>query len=119
MKPVPDRYIPLIQSILNRIHREMDRLYWNKYQKEMSSPFDNTGEEYYNDTFIVRAYYWGDDESNLPNFEYPGFEAYWYKHSSRGLTVYSENDLTLEFLTNMLNDCMIALRKDFGEADVN
>lgn len=116
MKFVDEKYIQLIRSILNEIRRELDRLYWNKYQREMHSPFDNTGSEYRNSTFIVRAYdWWGNNDSELPNFEYPGINVYWYKHSRRGLTAYTDDDLTLDYLTNMLNDCIAALRKDFGE----
>ena len=59
MKRVEEKYIPLIRSVINEIRRELDRLYWNKYQTDMDSPFDNTGNEYMNDTFIVRAYDWG------------------------------------------------------------
>ena len=114
MKRVEERHIPLIRSILNEIRRELDRLCWNKYQKEMDSPFDNTGSEYKNSTFIVRAYDWGYN-NYLPNFEYPGINVYWYKHSRRGLTAYTDDDLTLDYLTNMLNDCIASLRKDFGE----
>ena len=107
----------VVQAILDKIRSEMDRLYWNKYQAEMNSPFDNTGEYYQNDTFTVRPYYWGDDKDlmNLPNFEYPGIEVWWYKHSNRGVIVYSEEPLTLDFLAKMLADCVEALRKDFSE----
>ena len=119
MKRVEERHIPLIRSVLDEIRRELDRLYWNKYQKEIASPFDNTGNKYKNTTFIVRAYDWEDNDSELPNFEYyfeySGIYVYWYKHSRRGLTAYTDDDLTLDYLTNMLNDCVTSLRKDFGE----
>lgn len=115
MKLVEEKYIPLIKSIIDEIRYELDRLYWNKYQTDMDSPFDNTGNEYTNDVFIVRAYDWGDNDYELPNFQYPGINIYWYKYSCRGLTAYTDDDLTLDYLTNMLNDCIAALRKDFGE----
>ena len=43
------------------IKNELDRLYWNKNQKEMDSPFENTGETYKNKTFKVCAYKWNED----------------------------------------------------------
>lgn len=109
----------LIQAILNRIEDELCRQYWNKNQEDMMSPFQNTGNEYSNDTFTVRAHYWGDDEDriNLPNFEYKNFKCYWYKHSMRSLCWYYNNirDVIppLEFLNAMLNDCFDSMERDF------
>lgn len=108
----------LIKAVLNEIRKELDRLYWNKYQKEMNSPFDNTGETYSNNTFTVRAYYWGDneEEASQPNFEYKDFCVYWYKHNNRGVEIVYGKPITAEFLSEMLDDCFDAMRKDFGES---
>lgn len=107
----------LIKAVLNEIRKELDRLYWNKYHQEMSSPFDNTGNVYSNDVFTVRAYYWGDDwsEALKPNFRYKDFRVYWYKHSNRGVEVKYDKPITAEFLSQMLDDCFAAMRDDFYE----
>lgn len=121
MDRLQDRFVPLVVSVLDKIRKEMDRLYWNKYQKEMNSPFDNSGEEYSNNTFTVRSYYWGDepDRVDLPNFEYDGIKVYWYKHSNRGTTIYTDKDLTIDYLSVMLNRCIESLREDFLKRDCN
>lgn len=106
--------INIIVSILRSIEREMERLYWNKYQKELNSPFSNTGEIYSNDTFKVKAYNWNDDNIE-PNFEYKGIKIWWYKHLGRCDYAELEEDISLEFLVNMLYDCIESLRKDFEE----
>lgn len=110
----------LIKAVLDRIDNELDRCYWNKNQKNINSPFQNTGETYSNDVFTVRAYSWNDDEELKPNFESKFLECSWYKHSHRGLNYNikynarsEENEL--EQLANFLNDCIKAIRKDFGE----
>ena len=106
----------LIESVLDKIENEMERLYWNKNQKEMpSSPFQNTGGEYENDTFKVRAYNWDDNEE--PNFEYKDLKIWWYKHSHRGLYwEYNHEKNTLPppyFLEDMLLDCIESIEKDW------
>ncbi len=108
----------LVQAVLDRIRREMDRLYWNKYQREMNSPFDNTGTSYETPVFTVRAYSWADDDedSRKPNFQYKDFSVEWYKHSGRGTCLTSPKEVTSEFLAQMLEDCFKAMREDFGEA---
>lgn len=108
--------VKLVEAVLDAIRKEMDRLYYNKYQKEMNSPFDNTGETYKNSTFTVRAYYWGDDDdlTMLPNFEYKGLRVYWYKYSGRGTEVLVDKPLTTKFLSRMLDDCIASMKNDFG-----
>lgn len=103
----------LIRATLDYIREELDRLYWNKYQKQMDSPFDNTGNEYKNDTFSVYAYRWNDNEDNLPNFSYKGFRAYWYKHSNRGLYWKCDEEVTAEYLEKMIEECVSSIEQDF------
>lgn len=107
--------VVLFIAILDYIRKEMNRLYWNKYQKEMESPFDNTGAAYANSTFSVRAYNWDDTEelNNEPNFKYKDIEITWYKHSNRGVVVKAGHQITYEDLVIMVNDCVDSLRKDF------
>ena len=118
-----ERYVPadhkwdlLMNCVLRKIRDEMDRLYWNKYQREMHSPFDNTGAEYSNDVFSVKAYNWDDDAEEEPNFKWGPIHVYWYKHEGRGNIVYTKigyDDPAIYAL--MLEKCLEALRKDFGE----
>lgn len=42
----------LITAVLDFIEAEMKRLYYNKYQKEMKSPYMNTDEDYSNSFFL-------------------------------------------------------------------
>lgn len=100
----------LIIAILDRIDSELQRYYWNKNHKEMNSPFLNTGEEYSNSVFTVRAYNW--DDNIKPNFQSATLKCWWYKHSHRGLTYELDTD-SIENLAAFLNDCLDAIKKDF------
>ena len=114
------KYTKLIVGALDLIREELDRLYWNKYHKEMNSPFDNSGETYSNDTFTVKAYNWVDNNDGSPNFNYKNiFHVYWYKYSGRGVDVYYDEkyDFDIIFLADIVNDCFEAMRKDFGEEE--
>lgn len=110
--------ILLVQAVLNRIRNEMDRLYYNKYHRDMSSPFDNTGTSYENPVFTVRSYSWADDDeaTRKPNFQYKDFCVKWYKHSGRGVCLTYPTEISAEFLAQMLEDCFDAMREDYGEA---
>ena len=118
MEKVDSKYIPLLTAVLDKIRHEMDRLYWNKHQKVMNSPFDNTGTEYANPTFQVHSYYWGDDDEliNRPNFQYKDLRVYWYKHSNRGVEAfYTTSKIESDFLGDMLLECFRSMREDFNE----
>ena len=111
------KQLKLIEASLLVIRQEMDRLYWNKYQKEMSSPFDNTGNEYFNDVFSVKAYSWDDyNWTDEPNFRYKGLSVAWYKYLGRAMsgTLDTDKDLGV-FLEDMIEDCFNSMRKDFEE----
>lgn len=105
----------VIEAVLDKIDAELKRLYWNKKQEEWSSPFDNTGEEYSNDVFTVRAYNW--DGNYDCNFEYKDFKAWWYKHSNRGLEWTYKNERNVlppsEFLQEMIDDCVTSVSIDW------
>ena len=109
--------VELMVAILREIRKELDRCYWNKNQKQMVSPFDNTGTSYKNDTFSVNAYYWGDDDAlaDRPNFVYKDFKVYWYKHLDRCTAATMEKPLTIDYLKHMLTNCTEAIRRDFDE----
>lgn len=107
----------LLRAVLNELESQMSRLYWNKNQKEMDSPFQNTGTEYSNDTFSVRAYNWDTDDDYLPNFVYKDLKIWWYKHSNRGVEWLYKDErngiIPSEFLAQLLDDCIISLQIDW------
>lgn len=106
----------LITAMLFYIRRELDRCYWNKYQKSMISPFDNTGKKYTNEYFTVRAYDW--NGNYLPNFECGGLKIFWYKYCGRGIYVIPSDNFSILQLPTILYDCKKAIRKDFGNGEV-
>ena len=65
-----------------------------------------------NDTFIIRPYYWGDDEdiAKLPNFEYKptGFTISWYKYPMRD--AYASHDISTEEFLAILKVCEDSLK---------
>lgn len=98
----------LIIAALQMISDELDIAMWNKTQENYNSPFSNTGNNFKNDTFEVRAYYWGADEEEMkkPNFKYKNIEISWYKYLGRGMDI---PDITYDELDIMLNDCLRSL----------
>lgn len=68
--------------------------------------------EWENDTFIVRAYYWGEDEAKaeLPNFVYKptGLEINWYKYPMRD--AYSNQDVSVEDFKQILVKCAESMK---------
>ena len=66
------------------------------------------------DKFIVRPYYWGEDdaEAERPNFLYKptGLEIRWYKYPMRD--AYSNQDVSIVEFAKILEDC----RKSMEEA---
>lgn len=69
--------------------------------------------DFENDTFIVRAYYWGEDEAiaALPNFVYKptDLEISWYKYPMRD--AYSNQDIAIEDFKAILKSCQDSLAK--------
>ena len=109
-----DDEIELLSACLFKIKMDLSRLYWNKNQVEMNSPFENTGEHYKNKIFEVNAYDWGDDDNKKPNFKYKSLEVWWYKHSGRGLyATIDKKDNTKKFYSKMLTNCYKAIEEDF------
>lgn len=72
---------------------------------------DNGDDFVETEAFIVRPYYWGDDESiaALPNFVYKptGLEISWYKYPMRD--AYSNMDISLEEFYNVLTSCKYSI----------
>lgn len=115
MVTIGSEYDYLVQAVLNRIRNELDRLYWNKNQKEMISPFDNSGAPTFStDVFTVRSYNW--DENIEPNFETEKMKIWWYKHSNRGLCVKIPNGAHAEdVIAEALYDSIKSLGRYFKE----
>ena len=65
-----------------------------------------------NDTFIIRPYYWGEDERimNLPNFVFKpkGIEIRWYKYALRD--AYCSHNLSVKEFGEMLEECLGSLK---------
>ena len=74
--------------------------------------------EFENNTFIIRTYYWGEDEeiAALPNFVYKptGLEINWYKYPMRD--AYSNHDVDIETFKKILDDCAKSLKEGDGYA---
>lgn len=96
-------YEGVFYEFLNKIHFDgYGRPETEKLAKELG--YD---EKYENDVFVIRPYYWGDDEDEAmkPNFVYKpdNVEISWYKYPLRD--AYCSNDLTVEQFKAMLDRC--------------
>ena len=98
-----------VEALLNQIRYELDRIMWNKYQKEYSSPFSNTGNKFKNKTFRVEAYSWGEDTKQKYNFKWKNIEIRWYKYNGNGMSINCK--ITPYKAVTMMNDCLRSLRK--------
>lgn len=113
-KTLNEKETAVIVAVLREIDRELQRCYWNKNQKSLASPFDNTGNKYSTPTFSVWAYDWNSDFDKL-NFYYPkdNFMVYWYKYLGRGVAVTVPKNWTMDKLPDMLDNCLRAIRENF------
>ena len=108
-----EKYVVLIECVLQKINEEFQRSYWNKHQQQTDGPMYNIGMNYANKTFVIRSYDW--NGNYLPNFQYKGLKVWWYKHLWRGTYVKSDVIPDIDFLFNMFRDCVQSIRKDFEE----
>lgn len=81
---------------------------YGHYEKDGEKHYNKADNSTYkNDTFIIRPYYWGDDQKivRLPNFHYipTNLMISWYKYSLRD--AYSNREFTVEELKEILQDC--------------
>lgn len=69
-----------------------------------------------NDVFVVRPYYWGDDEeiAVLPNFEFKptGFTISWYKYPMRN--AFASHNISTETFVEILHECEKSMK---GESE--
>ena len=70
-------------------------------------------DKFENDTFIIRPYYWGNDDklAELPNFVYKptGLEISWYKYPMRD--AYSNQDVSIEQFRAILKACALSMKE--------
>ena len=100
--------------------RSTNEVLWN-YTMVLKSKWEDTlgmnGNDYENDTFMVRSYDWGlDDEADKRN-EYhfwhkpSGFKLQWYKYPLRD--PYVNMDITHEQFLDILRDCTNSIHPNF------
>ena len=103
--------------------RSTNEVLWN-YTMILKSKWEDTlgmnGNDYENDTFMVRSYDWGlDDEADKRN-EYhfwhkpSGFKLQWYKYPLRD--PYVNMDISHEQFLDILRDCMNSIHPNFTYA---
>ena len=100
--------------------RSTNEVLWN-YTMVLKSKWEDTlgmnGNDYENDTFMVRSYDWGlDDEADKRN-EYhfwhkpSGFKLQWYKYPLRD--PYVNMDISHEQFLDILRDCMNSIHPNY------
>ena len=113
MKPISEKTLELGNLLFGHSRGNYyieDRRKWEEVFIKLLDALDmecHAG-NFENDVFIVRPYYWGDDEAimKLPNFEYKptGFTMSWYKYALRD--AYCSHDITFEDFTKMIDKCL-------------
>ncbi len=94
-----------VAAYLDYIYYEIDRVYWNRFQKEREEHWNPEIKE-----IEHREYYWGDEkkEAEKPNFKFKDVEIRWYKHKGRGMSCNKE--LTTDEWKDWFNDCLKIIR---------
>ena len=112
-----NKYEYLIRGALYMVRSELDREYWNTNQKEMVSPFDNTGaSDFITDYLTIRSYNWNGNE--LPNFDTERIKVFWYKHSNRGVeAMIRPEDLPnlADVLADTVNSSIVSINEFFAK----
>lgn len=96
-------------ALLREIDRTLYRVKYNMQQSDYDSPFDNTGNVYYNDVFEVQAYNWDDDTPQEYNFKWKDVKISWYKYLGRDTTINGQYEDS--YLIKMFNECIESLHK--------
>lgn len=112
-KEIDEQFYPCprwIGAMLIDLDYEIGRLYWNKHQKKWDSPLQNTGAEYKNEVFELKAYNWNEEDYN---FRFGDFKIYWYKHINRAMEM--NKKITPEEFVSIYNKCLDSVYKEFGE----
>lgn len=98
-----------IVALLFYLNKQLERVMFNKNQKEYESPFMNTGNYFENDIFKVQAYSWNDDIEQEYNFLYKpeNIKISWYKYLGRDTTI--NNLYNPNIIINMFDKCLNSL----------
>lgn len=92
-------------------HAEAERL--RRFVKVIPAS-DGSDIFFENDTFIIRPYYWGDDEEIMlkPNFVFKpkGINIDWYKYPLRD--AYISDDIDFDAFVEMIKTCENSLRTE-------
>lgn len=110
-----ERCEELLLAALEAIRNQLDINWTNAHQEpfkgSFDDPFENTGASWENETFSVRAYDWGNGNSD-PNFRWQNVSVWWYKRLERELSwkVDGKGGLTPDLINTMLNSCIRPLR---------
>jgi len=100
----------LAVAVLRAIGDEVERVEWNRTQKQFDAPTGNNGGEYETPVFRMEAYCWCDGEGEghengcPPNFKWRDVEICWYKYLGRGMS--SNTELTPNLINEMLTECL-------------
>ena len=106
--PVGEYECPeFIESMINYLFDEIERVCWNKNQKSWEELEDPKFKG-----IKIRPYYWGDDEREMakPNFTFKEVELRWYKHRGRSMTLNVSKDL--QGWVNWFDECLKCIRKN-------
>lgn len=96
-------------ALLRDIARELERVMWNRTQKEYANPFENSGnvDGFKNDIFEVHAFDWNEDSDQQYNFKYKDVEISWYKYLGRDVSI--NREISPEYAIRMYNNCIKSL----------
>lgn len=108
----------LLDAIINRLERELERVLWNRLQKEVPSPFSNTAATFEAPGIAIHAYSW-DEEAEQPwNLKCGEVEVSWYKHAWRGVSI--NRQLTADEMAAFLDEALARIRAcDTGDGYVD
>ena len=117
---VPREWVEHFLRLTEYLHMDSYGFYYDSYTKSIGSCTEVIPNEKYNsaylrddggfenDTFLIKPYYWGDDEdeSEKPNFVYKptGYEIDWYKYPFRDS--YSNFDITEKEFIEIIENCL-------------
>ena len=88
-----------LSSIDKHLCLKMERL-----DKNFESPFANSGNKFYCDTFEVESYSWDDEVDQPWNFKWRDIEVSWYKYFGRGMSV--NKNVSDKEIEEMLDECL-------------
>lgn len=100
----------IMLAALLSISLEIERVWWNVWQADFNTPFENNGPRcnFKCAEFEVRAYSWSDEEQPY-NFAWRDIRISWYKWCGRGAS--SNIVITPDLASECLDACLLAVRQ--------